>query len=250
MKIEQVHRRLSGIPHMSEQQAETMTEFILREKPKSIIELGFFHGVSTCYMAAALDELSEGKITTIDLESARKREPNIENLLSELGLRERVDVYYEPTSYLWRLMKLIEDDPTPRYDLCYLDGAHSWNTDGFAFYLVDRLLKPGGWIIFDDIDWSYEKSPALKDTVRVQKMPPDERSALQVRKIYELLVKPHPAYSDFSVKDGWAYAKKINNGDTLQPTEVRQEIIYQKERYGLGAYLKDVVKGIRRKFQK
>ena len=30
----------------------------------------------------------------------------------------------------------------------------NWDTDGPSLFLVDRLLRPGGWIVFDDIEWS------------------------------------------------------------------------------------------------
>ena len=68
---------------------------------------------------------------------------------------------------------MIDEDPTPRFDLCFIDGAHDWFTDGFAFYLVDKLLKLNGVIIFNDIDWSYERSKELRNTERVKKMPLD-----------------------------------------------------------------------------
>ena len=29
-----------------------------------------------------------------------------------------------------------------------IDGPKHWITDGFAFFLVDKLLKEGGWIVF------------------------------------------------------------------------------------------------------
>ena len=69
---------------------------------------------------------------------------------------------------------------------------------------------PGGLIIFDDIDWTYESSPTLKDAQRVKRMPQDEKSTPQVRKANELLVKPHPAYGAFMEKDGLAYARKTS----------------------------------------
>ena len=145
---------------------------------------------------------------TIDLESARTAQPNIEELLTQVGERERVKVFYEPTSYTWRLMKFLEQDPLPSFDFCYLDGAHNWFVDALAFTLVDRVLRPGGWIIFDDVDWTYATSPALSKTEWVQNMPADERETPQVQKIFDLLVKTHPNYHHFRLEDGWAYAQK------------------------------------------
>ena len=176
MKIDQIRERVKGIPFMTFTQSATITDVILENQFQNILELGFGHGVSTCYMAGAVDDLSRGTITTIDSISAREAEPNIEHLLGSLGLAKYVTIFYEPTSYIWRLMKMLEDSPSPRFDFCYIDGAHDWFADGFAFFLVDRLLKPGGLIIFDDLDWTYESSPTLKGTQRVKRMPQDKKS--------------------------------------------------------------------------
>ena len=209
---------------MSLEQAHRITDFIHEHRVSDILELGFAHGVSTCYMAAALAEAEGGSIVTIDRESASRCVPNIEYLLKECGYHDMVTYYYEPTSYTWRLMKSIEENAAPRFDLCYIDGAHTWFVDGFAFFLVDRLLRPGGWIIFDDLDWTYATSPSLRDIEQIQSIPLEERETPQIRKVYELLVKPHPHYNNFRTQDGWAYAQKINDTITGVPT-IRQETV-------------------------
>jgi predicted O-methyltransferase YrrM len=177
-----------------------------------VLELGFAHGVSTCYLASAVDAGPHGRVVSIDLESARKRDPSAEALVARCGLSDVVELHYEPTSYTWRLMRFLEETPRRRFDFCFIDGAHSWFVDGFAFLLVDRLLAPSGWVVFDDLDWTYELSPTLKDTEFVRSMPDDERTTPQVRKIYELLVKTHPGYANFRTHDGWAYAQKVEAG--------------------------------------
>jgi len=95
-------------------QAETITDVILENQFQNILELGFAHGISTCYMAGAVDDLGRGTITTIDSMSVREAEPNIKQLLGSLGLAQYVTIFYEPTSYIWRLMKMLEDSPSPR----------------------------------------------------------------------------------------------------------------------------------------
>ena len=105
-------------------------------------------------------------------------------------------------------MRLLEESLEPRFDFCYIDGAHDWYTDGFAFYLVNQLLVPGGLIVFDDINWTYSSSPSLKNTERVKRMPIEEKTTQQVRKVFELLVKPNSEYYKFEEKGDWAYAWK------------------------------------------
>jgi predicted O-methyltransferase YrrM len=227
MKPHKVKQIVGYTPYMRLEQAYRITDFINEKKIKDVLELGFAHGVSTCYLAAALEEVGDGFITTIDLESKRNYNPNIEQLLEKCSFRDVVvKWYYEPTSYTWRLMRFLEQDPSLQFDFCYLDGAHSWFVDGFAFFLVDRLLRPGGWIIFDDLDWTYAMSPSLANTDWVQSMPLDEQKEPQIRKVYELLVKTHPCYGDFRVQDGWAYAHKISES-VSDPAQIRQETIYE-----------------------
>ena len=208
MTCQEVKDLVGNAPHMTLEQGRAISEFIAANRVENILELGFQHGVSTCYMAAALAGRGRGSIVTVDLESARRESPCIEELLGRAGLRDRVTAFYEPTSYTWRLMRLLEEDPKPRFDLCYLDGAHSWFVDGFAFFLADRLLRPGGWLIMDDLNWTYDHSPALKDTDWVRSMPADEKTTQQVKRVYELLVKTHPDYHNFTISNGWAYAQK------------------------------------------
>jgi predicted O-methyltransferase YrrM len=194
---------------MTTEQGESITAHVLQQGASSLLELGFHHGVSTCYLAWALEELGQGHLTTIDRLRAKNLSPNVEELLTRLGVRDRVTVYYEPTSYVWRLMKLLEAERRPTFDFCYIDGAHSWFVDGFAFYLVDQMLENGGWILFDDLNWTYAASPSLSGTPLVRSMPDDERTTPQIRQVYELLVKTHPSYGEFHEADGWAWARKI-----------------------------------------
>ncbi len=242
MTNDDVQRIVGNTPHMSRSQADRMTAFISEHGIKDILELGFKHGVSTCFMAAALARTGAGSIVTIDLKSARSLVPNIEQLLDRVGERGRVEVFYEPTSYTWRLMKFLEQDPTPRFDLCYLDGAHNWFVDALAFFLVHRLLRPGGWIIFDDVDWTYAASPTLKDTESVRAMPEDERTTAQVSRVYDLLVKTHPDFDEFRRDPGgWAFARRALSPGNAVPLRreviVEQVVRVEKVRIGLGAFL-------------
>lgn len=212
MKLEYVSESLEGIFGMSYNQAKYLESFIKSNNLSNLLELGFAHGVSSCYFASILDDMGKGHLTTIDLEKSKNRRPNIEQLLDKLSLSDYVSVYYEYESYNWRLMNFIEENNNPIFDFCYIDGAHDWNVDGFAFLLVDKLLKPGGWIIFDDMDWSFGSSPSMKNMDRVKNMPIDVKDTPHVAKVFDLLVKEHPNFCNFEVTDfGWGIAQKKKN---------------------------------------
>lgn len=193
---------------MSLEQGKAITRFIREQGIHDILELGFYHGVSTDYMAAALDAGPGGHVTTVDKQSAMERQPDIHAVLKRLKLSHRVTVCVGPRSYIWRLMRMLKEDRTPRVDLCFIDGSHQWAVDGFAFFLVDRLLKPGGWVIFDDLDWTVASRPAWETSTWADKMTDEERQTLQIRLVYDLLVKTHERYGSFRTEDGWGYAQK------------------------------------------
>lgn len=207
MQFAEVHALVDGVPHMTRRQAQTVYDFLLKTRPTRVLELGFAHGVSACVFAAAMEETG-GHVTTIDRISARDRDPNIWELLDRTGLADRVTVVVEETSYTWALMRFLEQKPRPRFDFVYIDGAHLWDVDGFAFSLVDQLLEPGGWILFDDLDWSLAGSPTMSKLPEVLALPEVQQRTAQVRKVFELLVKRHPGYGDFRDLDGWGWARK------------------------------------------
>lgn len=200
MQLQTVADHVGDLPYMTHKKADRLRGIILKYGCRQLLELGFFHGVSSMYMAAVLHERGEGKLTTIDKVIAKDKTPNIEQLASELNLAEYIEPFFEERTYLWRLMKFIEEGR--RFDFCYLDGGHNWNDTGFAFYLVDQLLVDGGLILFDDFHWTAEGKPwAAKLPIEEQKISPVERT-------WELLVGTHPRYKKLWVKGSWALARK------------------------------------------
>jgi predicted O-methyltransferase YrrM len=209
MHFDEVRAAVGNTPHMSAAQGRVVYDHIAAARSRRILELGFAHGTSTCYMAAALDEIGgEGHIVTIDNRNALSRDPSIFDMLDRCGLAHRVTPVIADTSYTWELMGMLERDPQPRFDFVFVDGAHLWDVDGFAFLLADRLLVPGGWVLFDDLDWTLGTSPSLRNKEWVQALPEEQRKMAQVRKVFELLVRAHPEYTDLRDEDGWGWARK------------------------------------------
>jgi hypothetical protein len=98
-------------------------------------------------------------------------------------------------SYNWSLMKQVHAHRSPIYDYIYLDGAHMFLHDGLAFVLCDRLLKPGGFIDFDDYFWSLSRSKWMADT-RHDYLTDEQIDAQQVKLVIETLVEPDPRYEE------------------------------------------------------
>jgi hypothetical protein len=102
-------------------------------------------------------------------------------------------------SYNWSLMRLVEQADEPIFDYVYIDGAHTWAHDALAFLLVDRLLQPGGYVDFDDYNWSIatsatakpERNPAILEAYTEEQV-----EARQVKMVVDLLVRRDSRYQE------------------------------------------------------
>lgn len=212
MKFSQVDDVVRSIPYTGSRKGKFLYDFVRKHSIRDIIELGFAHGTSTCYMAAALKENGGGRIDTVDLEQSALDPPRVEELSKQLGLCSLINVHREVSSYTWFLKEMIERKSAggacePIYDMCFIDGPKDWTNDGAAFFMVDKLLKPGAWVVFDDYSWSYRRQEELFGASYnrgyvFESMSEQEFAEPHVAAIFNLLVRQHPAYSNFQVIDG------------------------------------------------
>jgi predicted O-methyltransferase YrrM len=212
VELAAVQEQVRDIPWMSPQQGAIVYRHVVDTKTEQILELGTAHGVSAAYMAAALDELGgDGKVVTLD-KVGHGFDPA--PLLRKLGLADRVEVVRrDDSSYNWYLKEVIAErsdsngNCEPLYDFCYVDGAKQWTIDGLAVFLVEKLLKPGGWILLDDLEWSFASSPS--NVAEPFPLSEAERREPNVRAVFDLILRQHPSFTEFRVQDGsWGWAHK------------------------------------------
>jgi predicted O-methyltransferase YrrM len=246
MKFETIRRQVQGVPFIHPVNARRLYDWVLESAPERILELGVAHGTATCYMAAALDELGHGTITAVDLLSSRHHYvPSPEQQLLSAGLSEYVRIVRYETGYSWFLHDEIKrqtsnDACEPNYDFCVIDGSKNWTIDGGAFFLVDKLLRPGGVLVFDDYSWSYALADRRRDAtdgVTHRELSVDELRTPAIREVFELLVKQHPAYAEFELYpvEDWAVARKV------QADQKRYEVHYDAGQIGIQDMLRDAV---------
>lgn len=207
MRPEEVLPYVLGLPYMRINHARLFYDFITSNRLRAGLELGFFHGVSSAYLAGAIQDVGLGRLTTIDLEVAREFTPNVETILARVGLSEFVDIFYEPRCYTWRLMKLLEEGRQESYDFCYIDGGHTWRDTGFGFCLVEKLLQPGGWVVFDDLHYTFRSSPS-RNAAWARSMTEEEQTTPQVERVFELLVEASPFFDCFRRLGRFGFARK------------------------------------------
>lgn len=212
--FDEVRRRVGQVPFIRPENARYLHDLIVEQELESILELGIAHGTATCFMAAALRALGRGRVTAVDLEEPF--DPAPEDQVAACGFADLVEFHRMKTGYNWFLHDAIraatrDDICTPVYDLCIIDGPKNWTIDSSAFFLVDKLLRPGGWLIFDDYGWTYAGADAKRDAtdgISHRALSEDERRTPHIREIFELLVKQHPDYGHFTIRGDWAIARK------------------------------------------
>jgi len=190
-------------------------QFIVDNKLQSCIELGTGFGATSCVIGAAVRELGGGRVITID--KYLHPHVNAKVLMRHVGLSDdSIDVVAEILGYNWYLADLLQEQThngvcTPLFDFCLLDGAHEWEPDALAFSLVAKLLKPGGWIAIDDINFCLRMIPTWQKSHG--NYTDRELDTFQMRMVYELGVQQHPDFGDFHLthegRIGWARKKHI-----------------------------------------
>jgi predicted O-methyltransferase YrrM len=122
---------------------------------KNVFELGTYRGRTTYILSQYAKH-----VTTFDLGS------NI-SLESKLYSNYDVGEIYKKnncTNVTQLIGNSLEFDFTPHYekfDLVYLDGGHTYDIVKNDFEVSFNLLKPGGWIIVDDMGWSEVKQAMM-----------------------------------------------------------------------------------------
>lgn len=102
-------------------------------------------------------------------------------------------------SYNWNLMRMIQKAAGAQvFDYCFLDGAHTFSVDALNYFLCDILLKPGGYLDFDDYDWRLRGSsldPAKIPSIAEQ-YTDEQIDEYQVKIIVDDLVRRSGRYEE------------------------------------------------------
>ena len=148
VKFDQIRAAVKGVPFICDENARMLYDLVLDGERNDCLELGFAHGVASCYIAGAIDELGSGSLTSVDLLSAGDWQvPSIEELLGRLGLTSFVRIVRTHTGYNWFLRDEIRRRTgasggcEPAYDLCIIDGPKNWTIvrdSGFPRFEVAR----------------------------------------------------------------------------------------------------------------
>ena len=98
-------------------------------------------------------------------------------------------------SYNWNLSNLIfqmrERNEAGLFDAAYLDGAHTFLHDGLALCLLKELLKDGGFLVLDDVD--FVCWPDYAEAYK-KHMPENQMRDKQILRVRKLFLDNDPNY--------------------------------------------------------
>ena len=237
MEFEAVAAVVEGVPFLAPDRGRALYDHVRSTHPATVLELGTAHGVSTCYIAAALEANGDGHLMSVDSSEAGWADPTPAELLARAGLADRVTLDRRHGSYNWFLKEQIEErsdaagNCEPIYDFCFLDGGKNWTVEGFAVVLAEKLLRPGGWLAMDDLDWSYAYFPKRQHYwVPLEGLTREELDQPQLRAVFDLIVRQHPSFTEFRIEnESWGWARKAPGEQrrlTLETTRPLKSILY------------------------
>lgn len=142
---------------ISREEGEFLQEMIRSARPQVSLEVGCAYGVSSLYICEALREVNAAKHIIIDPHQHSMWEGIGLNNLRRAGYLDIVD-FNEAFSYEY-LSHLTENHVT--IDLAFIDGNHMFDYVLVDFFLIDKLLRPGGIVIMDDLSY-----PSIRSVCR------------------------------------------------------------------------------------
>jgi hypothetical protein len=147
------------------QRTRKLTNRVRRAGVRSYAEIGIDTGFTSAHVADALPDGAEMHL--FDYQDIV--EPVCETIEAEHG--GRLSIYGHGNSrklndsYAWTLGRMLQHGTAPKLDYVYIDGAHTWAIDGFAFLLIDRMLVDGGHVEFDDFRYRLTKSNTMNPAI-------------------------------------------------------------------------------------
>lgn len=117
------------------------------QQVKRTIEIGCANGISALYLCSGLLGKQGAAHTAIDpFQQTGFQGRGVENVrragIDFFGLIERPSEIALPA--------LLQDGA--RYDLAFIDGLHTADQTMIDFYFLDRMLRVGGILVFDDVN--------------------------------------------------------------------------------------------------
>lgn len=146
---------------ISPKEGKMLQEIIRQLKPVKTLEVGLAFGLSALYICDALLKTPETRHFVID---PHQEGPNDNSWggtglynLKKAGFGDMLKFYQMPSYEA--LPKILDEGH--KFDFAFIDGWHTFDFTLVDFFYIDKMLKVGGVVAFDDADW-----PAVRKVCR------------------------------------------------------------------------------------
>ena len=123
-----------------------LNELVRQSKITKSLEIGFANGLSTIWILDALRSHIDSHHTAIDPFELTQWGGIGLHQVKRLDGATRFEWIGEPS--VTALPKFIKDEK--KFDFIFIDGNHRFDDVLVDFYLSDQLIRPGGFVAFDD----------------------------------------------------------------------------------------------------
>jgi len=122
-------------------------DFVRAHKPVRSLETGMAFGMSTLFICQALEDNAAGCHSAIDpFQESEFKSIGVLNV-ERARLAHRFTLHQAPSDTV--LPRLCADGET--LDFAFIDGWHLFDFTLVDFYYIDKLLRVGGHVAFDDL---------------------------------------------------------------------------------------------------
>ena len=237
--FEQIVEAIGDTPVMNRAQGRRIWDHFVREEPLIAVDIGTCYGTSAAYMAGAMKHIGRGRVVTVDSAQHDHESPArgwCLDLWDRCGVTDLIEMVRIPhSSYAWWALDEVRrasdehGNVEPEWDFVYLDGAKTLTIDLTTVVLVEPMLRTGGWLLLDDLPWTFAGATQFVPTTVLQNgerftMSDEEIGQPHLQAIFDHVIRTHPNLGNFSVQDDgwWAWSQKVR-----QPEKT---IVVERER--------------------
>lgn len=144
--------RYSAIPP---KEGRFLQQLIMQSEPMHTLEIGLAYGISALYICEALERWPDARHIVIDPnqfggEWGQSWEGTGIHNLRNAGYESKVELLEMPSYQA--LSQLEQKDQ--KIDFAFVDGWHTFDYTLVDFFFIDKMLKVGGIVAFDDANWT------------------------------------------------------------------------------------------------
>lgn len=171
-------------------------------EPVRIAEVGVDRGATT---RAVAELLTKGDVFDLyDRETCRLAH----DLDALKAMTESEINFYGNTprlfdSYAWTigrqmLARVRSGEPTEIWDCVYLDGAHTFPIDAPTACCLKEMIKPGGYLVFDDMNWTLGGSPTCNNPEYRSRFNSEQMGEAHVSMVVDLFMRPDGRFEELT----------------------------------------------------